>query len=319
MSASWVAGTVRARALARRRVGAADSRALAASVDLGEAVETLARTPYGHDVHAGQDLAEAERGVAETLLWHLRVLAGWLPHDGAQVVRLLAGGFEVANVDEHLRRLAGLPTEPAYRLGTLQTVWVRLAATRSLDELRQVLATSPWADPGGATPRDVSLGLRLAWAERVAGGVPAAAGWARSAVALLVLRERLPRDGALAGRHAVRAAHVLGPTLLDRLDGSAGRLAEVVGQPPPDLRRELRYVDDEDDLWRAEASWWHRVEADAEQMLHAATSGPVPVIGAIGLLAADAWRIRAALETAARSANGTDRRDRALETFDALA
>ena len=95
MSTSWVAGTVRATALARRRLGAAGARELAASPGLSEALTSLARTPYGHDIRVTHTLAEAQHAIGATLLWHLRVLSGWLPRGGAEAVRLLAGGFEV--------------------------------------------------------------------------------------------------------------------------------------------------------------------------------------------------------------------------------
>ena len=46
MSAGWVAGSVRARALARRRIGAGQARRIAACGSLGEALAMLAATPY---------------------------------------------------------------------------------------------------------------------------------------------------------------------------------------------------------------------------------------------------------------------------------
>ena len=50
MSTGWVAGSVRARALTRRRLGLAGCRALAAGTSLDEALARLESTPYGHDV-----------------------------------------------------------------------------------------------------------------------------------------------------------------------------------------------------------------------------------------------------------------------------
>ena len=170
--AGWVAGTVRARSLARRRLGAGAARRLATSSSLDDAVATLAATPYGHGVRVGQDLAAAERGLVETLLWHLRVLGGWLPRDGAAMLRLLAGWFEIANVEELLQRMAGRPAGEPLALGALATAWPRCAQARSPAELRATLATSPWGDPGGETLRDVQLGMRLSWAERLAAASP---------------------------------------------------------------------------------------------------------------------------------------------------
>ena len=96
MSTSWVAGVVRAKALAGRRIGAGGVRALAGSPGVAQAVTALHLTPYGHDVRPGMGLAEAQHAVGASLLWNMRVLAGWLPRRGADVVRLLAAGFEVA-------------------------------------------------------------------------------------------------------------------------------------------------------------------------------------------------------------------------------
>ena len=78
MTAAWVAGSVRARAMARRRYGAAAARSLAAGPSLADALNTLSDTPYGRDVHPGQSLAEAQHALGDTVLWHLRVLAGWM-------------------------------------------------------------------------------------------------------------------------------------------------------------------------------------------------------------------------------------------------
>jgi hypothetical protein len=318
VSTSWVAGTVRAKALARRRVGASRARAIARSDDLGAALSALAGTSYAHAVRAGQTLAEAQWAVAGTFLWHLRVLAGWLPRDGGQAIRLIAGGFEIANVDEHLRRLAGLPAEPFFDLGTLETAWPRLASATSLDDLRRVLAASAWGEPGGAAPRDIHLGMRLAWAERVVGGVPVAAVWARGALALLVVRECLLANRPLTGRQADRARNVLGPSFVGLAGGSVPPLGDIAAHLPVDTRWALRDVGQERDLWTADARWWRRVEDDGFTLLRAATFGPAPVVGAVAVLAADAWRVRAALETAARRDDRAGGRE-PLEAFDAMA
>ena len=76
MSAGWVAGSVRTRALVRRRLGTGAARRLAACGSLAEAVQMLAVTPYGRWIRPGQSLAAAQHGIAEGILWDLRVLAG---------------------------------------------------------------------------------------------------------------------------------------------------------------------------------------------------------------------------------------------------
>jgi len=314
MSTAWVAGSVRASALSNRRLGAAGALALARSPDLHSALTTLSASPYGHEVRADHTIAEAEHAVGATLVWHLRVLAGWLPREGSELIRLLAAGFEIANVDEHLCLLRGGEPEPPYRLGTLEIAWARLATTTTYGDLRQALVRSAWGDPGDSTPRAIALGLRLTWADRLLGRVPEVSAWARAASLLLLLRsvhlEQFDLPDALAGK----AGAVLGPQVAD--DVLSGRpLAAVALRLPPDVRWVLADVDDPADLWRAESSWWRRVEADGHALLRRAAFGRSTVVGAVGLLAVDARRVRAALETAARGQSGPE----ALEAFGAMA
>ena len=316
MSTSWVAGTVRATALARRRLGAAGARALAASPDLDDALASLARTPYGHDVRVTHTLAEAQRAVGDTLLWHLRVLSGWLPRGGTETMRLLAGGFEVANADEHVAGLSGGLAGPTFQLGMLETAWTRLRQARSVNEVQDVLARSPWGDPGAATPQAFHLGMRLAWADRVASGVPEAAGWARAAAALLVLRETVLADRALPGPLGARASYLLGPDVVAAVSGSPASLPRMAAMLSADVRWVLEGIDRPEDLWRASVAWWRRVEQDAFGLLGHGGFDRAPVVGAATLLAVDAWRVRAALEVAARTPS---RGPAVLEAFDAVA
>jgi hypothetical protein len=306
MSTAWVAGTVRARALARRRLGAGAARALAACPSLGDALAALAATPYRREVQQGQGLAEAQRAVSGTLLWHLRVLAGWLPRRGTQMLRVLAGWFEIANVDELLHRLAGGAAEEPFQLGALATAWPRLAVARSPGELRGLLAASPWGDPGGGTVRALQLGMRLTWLERIA-SVDAAAPWAAGAAALVVARERFVTGRDLPTGTDTRAARLLGMAA-----PGAASLAELVRRLPPDAAWVLRDATDPDQLWHAEARWWSRVERDGFALLDGTRFGSAAVAGTVAVLATDAWRVQAALELAARGG-------RPLEAFDVLA
>jgi vacuolar-type H+-ATPase subunit C/Vma6 len=178
MSTAWVAGNVRAKAMLDRRIGPARARELAATGSLAQAQQILADSPYRHGVQVGQTLAEAEHALAATVLWHLRVLAGWQPRAGARALRLLAGWFEIANISGHARALSGAAVEPSFQLGALGTAWSRLRTTSSLAELMHVLTQSLWGDPGGDSPSDIALGVELAWAFRVATGVPEASEWA---------------------------------------------------------------------------------------------------------------------------------------------
>jgi hypothetical protein len=322
MIAGWVAGSVRARAMARRRLGLVAARRLAGAGSLAAALAALADSPYHRAIRTGRAtdptdrLAGAQREVAETLLWNLRVLAGWLPATGAERLRRLTGWFEIANVDEHLRALAGRAAEPPYRLGTLSTAWPRLAATGSAADLRAVLAASPWGDPGGTSDREITLGMRLAWGDRVAARVPAARPWVAGAVALAVARERFATGAPLPDRAAVSATRVLGPGW-----SAAATLAELAAAVPPAARWALAQVAGPADLWQAELRWWRRLGADGERLLAGRGSGglpgagfgPEPMLGAAALLAADTWLVRGALELAARGGAGTG------EVFDALA
>jgi len=302
MSTGWVAGSVRAQAMARRRLGTAGVRSLARSGSLAEAVETLASSPYGRHVRLAASLADAQHGVIEALLWNLRVLAGWLPSAGVRSMRALAGWFEIANVDEHLARLAGQPAEAPYRLGVLGSAWNRLAATTSASDLRQQLAASVWGDPGGHTPREISLAMRAVWAQRVATQVPDAAPWAMGAMALLVAGELHAAGRPLPDR-AARGVDVL----LGRAWSTSASLAALRTSLPSRARWVLRGVDRPEELWRAETRWWARLHADGLALAGGAGFGPGRPIGAVALLAYDAWQVRAALEVAARpAAEGVD-------------
>lgn len=226
MSLGWTAGTVRAKALLSRRCGAEGARELAARPALDEALHVLAAGPYRHDVRPGQTLAEAEHAVGATLLWHMRVLAGWQPRRGAEVLRLLAGWFEIANVVEHMRALNGQRAGQPYRLGALATAWPQLARTSTQRQLRRALAASVWADPGEDTPASIATGMQLAWATRVAVGVPEAAAWAAGGAALLVARELFLSRHRLPDSAARKAAVVLGADAVgtSSLAGFAGQL-----------------------------------------------------------------------------------------------
>lgn len=100
------------------------------------------------------------RGVAAMTLWNLRVLAGWLPAEGAELIHVLAAWFEIVNIDEHLRSFTADPADtgaPPFRLGSLATAWPRLSRTTSPAELRTVLAASAWSDPGRQLARGIGV------------------------------------------------------------------------------------------------------------------------------------------------------------------
>ncbi|MCC5574806.1 hypothetical protein IMZ11_04040 [Microtetraspora sp. AC03309] len=295
MTAAWVAGSTRARALARRRAGRAAARRIAACGSADEAVALLTGTSYGHDVRRGQSLPEAQWAVLATLLWHLRVLAGWLPREGGQAIRVVVRWFEIANVDELMCRLSGVPADPEFALGSAGTAWPRLRRCASLAELRATLAASAWGDPGGAGRRDIQLGMRVAWAGRVADTVPAAGAWVLGATALLAARERHAEARDLPVGVRERCQALLGARAVE-----AASLPEMAERLAPPARWALRDIDDPGRLWEGEERWWTRLAEDGRDLLAGAGFSMTPVLGAVAVLAADARRVRAALELAAR-------------------
>jgi hypothetical protein len=266
MTAGWVAGTIRAKAMARRALGAEVARQLAASRSLAEAQRLLEPTPFRSAAEAGMSLAASQHAVAETILWDLRVLAGWLPRDGVGLLRLLAGWFEIANVDELLQALAGRPPGAEFPLGALATAWPRLSESGSDAELRAALAASAWGDPGGDTRADIRAGMRARWAARVAASGEQARAWATAAAAV----------ASLAGPGSPRP-------------GRPGRPRSPVPAAAPAAQP-----------WQAEADWWRRVEREGRALLRSSATDSGPVLGAVALMAADARRIRIALACAAR-------------------
>ncbi|MBC9713901.1 hypothetical protein H9Y04_15125 [Streptomyces sp. TRM66268-LWL] len=306
MGAGWVAGVTRARAMAARRVGPVRARELAAAATLPDALRELTGTPYRRGLDLAAGAADAQRAVSAALLWQLRVLAGWQPRPGTAAVRLLSAGFEIANTREHLRALSGAPPPPPYRLGALSTAWPRLAATVSASEVRGVLASSAWGDPGADSPAAVVTGMRLSAAARTVANVPEAARWATGEAALLVAREVFLMGRGLAAPAARHAARILGQEAL-----RAPSFGDFRERLPSAARWPLEDAPETERLWRAEARWWPAVEQDGLEMLRRARFDVSPVVGAVTVLSVDAWRVRAGLESAAHGG-------RALEAFDAL-
>jgi hypothetical protein len=297
VSAGWTAGAVRARALTARRLGPGRARTLAVSSSLSEALELLAATPYGRNVRPGQDLREAQCAVAATFLWHLRVLAGWLPRGGVRLPRAAAGWFEIVNVDQALR---GGPM--IFDLGALA-----VAKPSSNGDVRQRLAVSPWGDPGDDDPGSIRWAMRATWAERIARADARARPWASGAVAVAVAAEHFHMGRRLPKRARSIAAHLLGTAAMD-----AGSLEAMQRRLGPDSRWTLKGVTEPGQLWRAEARCWARIERDGLALLRGSAIGTEPVLGAIAVLGVDAWRVRAALEATAGGARG-------VEVYDALA
>ncbi|MEU5893721.1 hypothetical protein ABZ835_43960 [Streptomyces sp. NPDC047461] len=306
MGARWVAGVIRARAMAAGRAGPETARRLATSPGLPDALRALAGTPYrrGLDMEAGA--AEAQRAVSDALVWQLRVLAGWQPRPGSAAVRLLASPFEIANTRDRLRSLTGTAQSEPYRLGALSTAWPRLSSATSAVEMRTVLATSLWGDPGADTPSAMVTGMRLSAAARTAANHPPAARWAAGEAALLVAREVHLSHRRLTEPALRNAASLLGTAALQ-----ASTFDDFRARLPATARWALDGTERSQDLWRAEAHWWAEVDREGLLMLRGTRFDVSSVVGAVAVLQADAWRIRAGLGCAAHGG-------RALEAFDEL-
>jgi hypothetical protein len=307
VSAGWVAGSVRARLLLRRRLGRDGARALAAQRTLEEAVAALGATPYARATEFGSDLEGAQRAVAAAALLEIRLLAGWLPRGAAELIRSLAAWFELANVEDRLAYLLGSEARQPFELGVLASAWPRVALAQTPAEVRAALGASAWGDPGSDDSGPLHLALRIAWARRALTHVPEARAWVAGALAILVAREAF-----VAGRSVaeLRLPHLveLGPrwrqaTTLDSL-----RLGL-----DPRAAWALAGVADAGDLWRAEPAWWLRVEADGEAFARGPREGRGVVVGAVALIGLDALRTTAALAVAARS-----RSPGSTEALDAL-
>jgi hypothetical protein len=295
MATGWVAATVRARAMARRRVGPVLARRVADAPSLDAGLALLEGTAFDRVAAPGTALRDAEHQIRAEQLWELRVLAGWLPAAGTPLARALAARFERANIEAHRNRLAGRPAPPPFTLGTLALSWPRLAATSSLDELRRELGASPWGDPGAMAATELHDALLVGWLRLVAAaatGLDTVQRWVAGGVALLVARN-IATEG-----EPDRLVHAVRP-LIGRRAAGARSLADLQAALPSTARGTLARVDQPVQLWRAEAGLRAQIESDGFRMLRAARPGPAPVVGALAVLAVDGWRLRAALACAA--------------------
>jgi hypothetical protein len=293
---AWIAGTTRARLLLGRRLGAAQAGVVARCASLTDGVGALVGSAYGEHVQIGDRLPAAERGVADTLLWHLRILAGWLPGAGAALVRTLAARFELENIDARLAALAGDGREPVpFVLGGLTTVWARIEQARTIEEVAMALADSAWgAAQARRSAAELALELRVSWARRVWEAAPEAADWVAGAGALLVARE-LFVAGDRSHAAQLRRLPRIGVSALD-----AGTLDELRAALPAQAAWALADIGDPSELWRAELAWWRRVEGEAGSMRRSLEQRAV-VVAVVALLAADARHAARALAAAAHS------------------
>ncbi|XTR52295.1 hypothetical protein ACOM2C_01860 [Pseudarthrobacter sp. So.54] len=307
MKADWVAASVRARSMAHRRVGAGASRVIAAQPTLGRALSSLQESSYAERLRGASGLAAAERALQETVLWQLRVLAGWLPASGTALARAAAGAFEIANITALAHQLAGGAKAPEpYHLGALATAWPRLRSAGSVEELATILRATAWGDVGTAGTGSLRDALTVAWLRRLAAVAPPARPWCGAVCALTAAR-MLTVDGV---RPPAPVRHLLRPVLGSSWEAAAS-LAEFTSALQPSLRTVLVGIASPKDLWHAEARVCAAVEKDGFQLLRASMPGPDVVLGAIAVLSTDAWRVRAALTAAAAGAGSSEVLDEA--------
>ncbi|MGN8247065.1 hypothetical protein ACTHAM_000737 [Cellulomonas soli] len=296
MNSDWVAAAVRARALARRRFGAAGCRTVAAQPDLATALTRLDGSMYAERLHDATDLAAAERALDDTTVWQLRVLAGWVPAGSSRLCRTAAGRYERDDIVALARHLQdGRTLTPPHELGTLATAWPQLRTATTLPELRTALRRSPWGevDTDGTTwLRDT---LTLVWWRRLADVAPPARPWAQTAAALLAARLVLVDRTPPPPRIPVLLRPLIGSGWQDTHDLTA--LRETL---PRATHAVLRGLDHPDRLWQGEVRAQVAVETDGTRLLRGALPGPDVVLGAAAVLMVDAWRVRAALAAAAR-------------------
>jgi hypothetical protein len=293
--------------MAHRRVGAGASRLVAAQPTLERALSSLQDSSYAERLRGVPGLAAAERALQETVLWQLRVLAGWLPASGTALARAAAGAFEIENVMALAHQLAGGAKAPEpYHLGALATAWPRLRSAGSVEELAAILSATAWGDVGGAGPGALRDALTVVWLRRLAAVAPPARPWCGAVCALMTAR-MLTVDGV---RPPAPVLHLLRPVLGSSWEAAAS-LAEFASALEPSLGTVLVGFASPKDLWRAEARICTAVEKDGFHLLRASMPGPDVVLGAIALLSTDAWRVGAALTAAAAGAGSSEVLDEA--------
>ena len=298
MGAGWVAGSVRAASLARHRLGPDGARELAAAGSVGAARARLNDSPYAQAIAGEGSVRGLQRAIWNSVLWDLRVLAGWLPPPGVAIARAFAAFFEVQNFEDLLAHPGGERVSP-FELGGLAIAWPHAQEATSASGVREQLRRSAWRDPGTSDPSGMLLGLRLEWARLLSRIEPAAA-WGTGAAALVVA------GGLADGEQPVD------PDVLHRVFAFGPEARNATTVPalftalPESARWALEGIEHSSELWRAEAGWWRRVEHDGERLLRAARPGRAVVVGGLSVRMADAWRTAAAVEIASRGGRGRE-------------
>ncbi len=196
------------------------------------------------------------------------------------MVRSCVAWFEITNIEDRLAYFAGAPAAAPYELGRLGLISGSLRGTSGAEDIRRLMRTSAWGDPGSEDAYAIRMWLRHMWHRRARDASPELRIWADAAAWLFALRERV----------AARAG------------------ADLMASKPPSLPLSWRWVTaatwSPDDMWRAEERWWAQVRQEGLQLLHEPVGGRGPALGAVTTLAASARRIATALEIAAGVGGG---------------
>jgi len=225
-----------------------------------------------------------------------------MPAGGTGLAQAAAGAFERDNVVALARRLdGGRATGDSFDLGALATSWRRLRTAASREELAQALRSSRWGETGSDAREVLPDVLTLVWLRRLVAVAPQARPWAGAACALIAARlvlvdSAVPRS---------RVRELVRPTL-GRTWEAARDVAQFQACMPPWLQPVFRGIEAPEELWRAEAAMRATVEADGFRLLRSSPPGPGVVLGAIAVLAMDAWRVRAALAAAASGTGSSE-------------
>jgi hypothetical protein len=234
------------------------------------------------------------------VLWNLRVLAGWLPRSGAAALGVLVAGYEIRNIADKLRALAGAPVQAPYGLGSLSTAWRQAATVDSVAGLRRVLGASAWGDPGVDDAAELVCDLRLGAAQRLADLHEACRPLGVAACALGYARQRFLIGRRLAPKSRRRARALLG----ERAVGAGSWQEFAAHVPKATAGWVLEGVDGPRRLWRAEERWWSRAERDAAALARAPRFDLACPLGCALLLLVDARAVRGAVNRAARAGGG---------------
>lgn len=303
MSAGWVAATNRGRSLLRRTLGTSGTTSLARARSWEDARTQLTRTMYGTELSSASSRHDAHMAAVSSTSWQLQVLAGWCPPNGGGLASVFAAPLEIADI-EHQLAVHSSSVEPggpvaspmgrAVALGALANTAPRLRNAKSAGDARQILARSPWGDPGATDPVTVALHLRVSWLVRLMRRIPRSRGIVLDAMAVLAARERFAFERDVAPASARE---------LDRHIGVGWRSAHSVGALAAALPSKfsvLSTIESADDLWQAEIQIRTNAAAAAGQWAKGSSFSEQSVAGIMALLLIDLSRTTSAIELAGR-------------------